>query len=319
MVVVEKVGKKFLREIDLLENQLIYPSPSNPRLKGLTAKETSIQSLAESIRKDGQLQPIIVEEKGSKFETVDGDRRAVAIFKILKLPTIKAHIYKLSPSEALRLRLVANIVREDFSPIEKGKYCRQLFDLLAMEDKLDPDNAWSDRMTKSKYLSTISAELGVTASTIINWTRLWNSYSPLAQKLIAGNKEDLRRGLIAPSYALDVASLARAINGNADDILKTAVTERWPAHSIRELTRQVKKDALMVHVSVLPSFIEKIRNTTTNRSLLLDRPTLTEFSAYAKQRKVKIDDLVIFAMQFCLRYRSDFEKFVALCLGGKKL
>lgn len=293
----------------LREEELIYPSPRNPRLKGLLPKEGSIRTLAASIRKDGQLQPIIVQKIGDKYETVDGDRRCMAIFKVLKWTSIKATAYELTLREAMRLRLIANIQKEDLSSAEKGKYCFDLFNIIVQDDNLDPVDAWSNRAVKSKYLAQLSSEVGVKPGTIINWVRLWQSYPPQAQELIASNKEGLRRGLIAPSTALEAAYLARYLGVNSTSVLKLTMQNGWSCKELAEVKR-LCKNGEKVTLATLPDYVNEVRRKRASRVCTFDAVSYHRFLEKSKMQKIRFDDYLNLAVEFALYNFVAFKQFV---------
>ncbi|RLI77533.1 hypothetical protein DRP04_11275 [Archaeoglobales archaeon] len=305
---------KFLGYKELSREELITPSPKNPRLKGLTPNEPSVKALAESIKKDGQLQPIIVRPyKNGKYEVIDGDRRCVAIFKILKWPKIKAAIYELDELEALRLRLVSNIQREDLTPVEKGKYCCDLFEVLALAEKLDPDKAWGNRVIRSKLLAQIANDIGVTPTTIVNWIRLWQIYPPHAQKLIAGSKEDLRKGLIPPTTALEAAKIAKLIGAKPEKVLELIIKNNWPRKKLEELKRAIQKGEIEVNPENMEQVISDfIRNLASYGNLYIERELYQKAAAQAKRMKIRFPEFVNLALKFSMNHLEEFKKFVAL-------
>ena len=298
-----------LFEGELAEDQIVYPSPSNPRLKGLTPEEPSIRSLAESIRKDGQLQRIIVQKVGGKYETIDGDRRCVAIFKVLKWKTVKAAVYEMTPREALRLRLISNIQKEDLSPVERGSYCFELFKVLAEEEKLNAEDAWNNRHARSKLLSEISSEVGVSPATVINWVRLWRTYPPEAQKLIASSKEELRSGLVPPTMALLAASVARAMGADPYALLKMAVENKYSVAEL-EHVRRLLKDGQEISMEDLPSIIEEYRAGAVSRSLTFSKGVYNPFKKLCDEMGLKFDEALQVAMRFALSNVDAFKDFV---------
>ena len=98
----------------------IEPNPYQPRK---AIDPSAIEELAESIRAEGLLQPIIVRKNssGSKsaYELIAGERRWRA-FQYLKLKTIPARLIKASDAAAAVIALVENLQREDLDPIEEA-------------------------------------------------------------------------------------------------------------------------------------------------------------------------------------------------------
>lgn len=92
--------------------------------------EESLAALAESIRENGLLQPILVRrdpEKPDAFEIVAGERRwrAAQIAQLHEVPIV---IRELSDAETLQLAIIENVQREDLSPLEEADGYRQLME-----------------------------------------------------------------------------------------------------------------------------------------------------------------------------------------------
>lgn len=308
---------KFLEEKELARAELITPSPMNPRLKGLTPEEPSIKSLAESLKKDGQLETIIARKYSEKYEVINGDRRCTAAFQVLKWKTIRTRIFEMNDIEAMHLRLIANIKgRQDLSPMEKGKYCKDLFELLTKQDSLNFTYDQADKLTRSKYLSVISKDCDVTPGTVLNWIRLWNDYPLEARKLIASNKEDFRAGLVSPAYAVITASLAHQIREDPFLMLKLAINRKWTAVQIHAARRRIKADDLDVNIETMDEIIEEIKRGTVYRQVQFDKPTYHSFLGLATLKKVRFDDFTNFAIQYTLKNKDDFQRFVADAISG---
>ena len=95
---------------------LIEPSPSQARREILPEQLTE---LAESIRAEGLLQPIVVRKHGDKFQLVAGERRWRA-FQQLKLKTIPARLVEAGNASAAAIGLIENLQREGLNPIEEA-------------------------------------------------------------------------------------------------------------------------------------------------------------------------------------------------------
>lgn len=95
----------------------IQPSPYQPRREFDTAH---LAELAESIRSEGLLQPIVVRRKGAKFELVAGERRWRACQQ-LKLRTIPVRVVEASDASSAVIALIENLQRENLNPIEEAQ------------------------------------------------------------------------------------------------------------------------------------------------------------------------------------------------------
>ena len=102
--------------VNELDIEKITPNPYQPRRE---FDEESISELAESIKKHGLLQPIIVikDKKNDKYILVAGERRLRASKKLGK-EKIKALIVDYTPEDLREYALIENIQREDLNPVE---------------------------------------------------------------------------------------------------------------------------------------------------------------------------------------------------------
>lgn len=90
-----------------------------------TFDEDKLAELADSIRQNGVLQPILVRRKGQKYEIVAGERRYQAS-KLAGLKEIPAVVREIDDDKVFQLALIENLQRSDLSPIEEAKGYKQL-------------------------------------------------------------------------------------------------------------------------------------------------------------------------------------------------
>ena len=103
-----------IQEISIVS---IRPNREQPRHK---FREETIQELANSIREQGILQPIIVKKSGATFELVCGERRLRAAQKC-GLDKVPAIVRDIAEDKLLEWALVENIQREDLNAIEEAQ------------------------------------------------------------------------------------------------------------------------------------------------------------------------------------------------------
>ncbi len=94
----------------------IEPSPYQAR-REITPDQ--LNELAESIRSEGLLQPIVVRKTGDKYQLIAGERRWRA-FQLLKIKSIPARIVEASNASSAALGLIENLQREGLNPIEEA-------------------------------------------------------------------------------------------------------------------------------------------------------------------------------------------------------
>lgn len=107
-----------------IEISEITRNPNQPRKN---FDETALQELADSIKQNGVLQPILVRKIGGKYQIVAGERRYQAS-KLAGLKEIPAVVRDIDDKEVFQLALIENLQRSDLSPMEEAKGYRQLID-----------------------------------------------------------------------------------------------------------------------------------------------------------------------------------------------
>lgn len=100
----------------------IEPNLEQPRK---SFDEESLRELAESIKKHGIVQPIIVRKEDDTYRIVAGERRWRAA-KMANVDTIKAIVKDLTEQEVLEVALIENLQREDLNPIEEAEAYEKL-------------------------------------------------------------------------------------------------------------------------------------------------------------------------------------------------
>lgn len=100
----------------------------NPNQARQSFSTDSLNGLAQSMKKHGVLQPVIVRtQAGGRYEIVTGERRwrAAQIAGLLEIPAI---IKQISEKQAAEINLIENIQREDLNPIEEAEADRRLLE-----------------------------------------------------------------------------------------------------------------------------------------------------------------------------------------------
>jgi ParB family chromosome partitioning protein len=105
---------------------LLNESKTNPRR---TFEETALKELADSIRTQGVLSPLLVRPvTDNGFEIVAGARRYRAA-QMAEVPTVPVRIVNLSDAQAVEMSIVENLQRKDVHPMEEAQGFRALLDL----------------------------------------------------------------------------------------------------------------------------------------------------------------------------------------------
>jgi ParB family chromosome partitioning protein len=109
-------------DIDRLE-----PNDFQPRSY---VDDARLQQLAQSIRANGIIQPIVVRRIGDHFQIIAGERRwrAAKVAGLLRVPVVVRDVAPGKEQSLLEMALIENIQREDLNPIEEALAYRRLAD-----------------------------------------------------------------------------------------------------------------------------------------------------------------------------------------------
>jgi ParB family chromosome partitioning protein len=100
----------------------VYANPNQPRK---IFEKQALEELAQSIRENGILQPILVRQIGDRYQIVSGERRFRAA-KMAGLKYIPAVVRKMNEEQTLLAGLIENIQRQDLNPVEEAKTLREI-------------------------------------------------------------------------------------------------------------------------------------------------------------------------------------------------
>ncbi len=206
VVVAESGPESEVDRLVYLEVGRIEPNPDQPRKR---FDEAALQGLAQSIRSEGVMQPVIVRPKGSGYELVAGERRwrAAGLAGLERLPAV---VRRLDDRQMAEWSLVENLQREDLNPIERA----EAFQRLARQFELSHEQ--------------IAERVGVERSTITNALRLL----ALPEEV----RELVAVGTLSAGHARAIAGLGDAQRQRA--VAQRVVSQSW---SVRRLEAELKR------------------------------------------------------------------------------
>ena len=146
---------------------LLKPNPKQPRID---FKQKELDELADSIKQNGILQPIIIEPiegKDNAFYIIAGERRSRAA-KMAGLDKVPVQIRKFDDQQKLEYALIENIQRADLNPIEEAS---AYYNLIQMSD-----------LTQDE----VAKRVGKNRSTVANALRLLKLPDDIKKSLING-------------------------------------------------------------------------------------------------------------------------------------
>ena len=132
-------------EVDL---DRIVPNPRQPRLQ---MEQGPLEELAQSIRANGIIQPILVRRSGDRYEIIAGERRwrAAQIAGLLRVPVV---VREIEDNQLLQVALIENIQRENLNPIDEATAYRRLLDECSMTQEALAEAVGKDRASIANHL-----------------------------------------------------------------------------------------------------------------------------------------------------------------------
>lgn len=134
-----------LLEIDL---DLIEPNSEQPRTR---FTEANLEELAQSIRANGVVQPIVVRRRGLKYQLVAGERRWRAS-QLAGLQKIPAMVKEVPDEKLLELALIENIQRQELNAIEEAKAYKKLIETVGLTQEMLAERVGKNRTVITTFL-----------------------------------------------------------------------------------------------------------------------------------------------------------------------
>jgi ParB family chromosome partitioning protein len=181
----------------------VNPNPNQPRQ---TFDHQSLSELAESIKQQGILQPLVVRESGDQgYEIIAGERRWRAA-QIAGLETVPAVLRNIDDEAAAAFMLIENLQREDLQPLEQAKALDRLKHEFNMQHQ------------------AIAEAIGKSRAAVTNYLRLLQLEKPVKELLEAGH---LDIGHCKALLALEGQQQTRAAKHVVNKKLSVRQTERY--------------------------------------------------------------------------------------------
>ena len=177
-------------------------------------KEDEIKQLAESIRENGQIAPIVVRKIDDNYELIVGERRWRAT-QLLKKETINAVVIEADEKTSAVLSIVENVQREDLNSMEEA----ESLDRLIKEFDMSHEDV-------AKYISKSRAH-------VTNIIRL-NDLSDFV-------KEQLRENNISMGHARAVITLS---NDEQSKIIREAIHKKLSVRAVENLAKPNQKSKI---------------------------------------------------------------------------
>ncbi len=183
----------------------LRPNEDQPRQ---AFDEVKLRELAESIRANGVMQPILVRRLDDGYQIIAGERRWRAA-RMAGLTAVPAMVKEASGTRMLELALIENLQREDLNPLEEAEAYRQLVE--------------EHGLTQEE----LSSRVGKQRSTVANTLRLLKLPEEVRRMLLTGELSmGHARALLSLSSAAEQLALARRIVSGRLSVRSTENTVR---------------------------------------------------------------------------------------------
>ncbi len=183
-----------------LSVDLIDPNPFQPR-RDFNAEE--IASLAESLKRHEQLQPILVRRIGDRYQLISGERRLRATIHAGR-PTVRAEVREADDRLVAELAIVENMERKDLNPVEKAMSFKRYIDQHQCRQE------------------ALASRLGLDRSTVANLMRLLELPQQILDWIVSGELTAGHARALLPIGDEDVQlRLARQIQDEGWSVRKT--------------------------------------------------------------------------------------------------
>ncbi len=223
----ENLEKEEIDKIKEIEIDLICPNPNQPRK---SFEKDKLDELAESIKKYGVIQPIIVKKEDEIYTIIAGERRWRAS-KIAGLSNIPCIIRDIENKNASEIALIENIQREDLNPIDEANAYEYIMDRYAITQE------------------ELSGVIGKSRVYVTNTLRLLNLDDYVKEKIISNE--------ISQGHARAIISLDKNLQKQiTDKIIKEGLNVRDVEKLVRDskkvkIKKVVEKDKFVVNIEEL--------------------------------------------------------------------
>ncbi|MCE7914180.1 MAG: ParB/RepB/Spo0J family partition protein [Nitrosomonas sp. PRO4] len=212
-----------------LEISRLQPGKYQPRTN---MDQVALSELAESIKAQGIMQPILVRPIDTdRYEIIAGERRWRAA-QLAGLTEVPALIRKVPDESALAMSLIENIQRENLNPLEQAMGIQRLINEFGMTHQ------------------SAGEALGNSRSTISNLLRLLNLPAPI-QELMMHGKIDMGHGrALLPLPAVEQIRIANMIVQKQLSVRETEKLVNQIEHPVPKKVNKPNRDLLRLQEDV---------------------------------------------------------------------
>lgn len=210
----------------------ISPNPYQARS---VWNEQDLAELAESVKANGIIQPIIVRPAGTGYQLIAGERRFRAA-KLASIPAVPALVRQASDEQLHEWSLVENIHRVDLNPIERAKAYRDYLSTFSLTQAEAAERLGEGRSVIANYLRLLDLPQEIKRMLAENQLSMGH-----ARAILALPTDDLRRKLANRAMAgrLSVREVERLVRRYLAGTNQAPATPRTKPPHILDLEKKL--------------------------------------------------------------------------------
>jgi ParB family chromosome partitioning protein len=194
-------------EVDV---DLLAPSDQQPRL---IIEDAKLEELAQSIRTNGIIQPILVRRTGAAYRIIAGERRWRAAQRagLLKVPVIVREMPEGAERQVLELALVENLQRENLNPVDEALAYQRLADEFGLTQDQIAAAVGKDRASVANYIRLLRLPQEVRGDLASGTLSMGHARALLALPDAAAQRQAAREVISRSLSVRDTESLVRRL------------------------------------------------------------------------------------------------------------
>jgi ParB family chromosome partitioning protein len=255
-----------------LERISVEDISANPYQARTVWNEEELAELAESIKANGVIQPVVVRRAGSGYQLIAGERRFRAA-RLASLAAVPALVREATDEQLLELALVENIHRVDLNPVERAKAYQNYIATFSLTQAEAAERLGEDRSVVANYMRLL--DLPEEIKEMLCDGRLSMGH---ARAILGLPTDELRRKLANRALVgrLSVREVERLVRQHVTAGSQKKPAERWKPPHIVDLESRLSSQ-LGTKVS-----IETRKNGQRGR-IIIEFFSLDEFDGIAER------------------------------------
>jgi ParB family chromosome partitioning protein len=208
----------------------LAPNDFQPRLD---VNDARLQELAQSIRSNGVIQPIVVRKIGDRFQIIAGERRwrAAKLAGLMRVPIVVRDVAPGQEKSLLEMALIENIQREDLNPIEEAMAYRRLADDFRLKQEDIAGAVGKDRASVANFLRLLKLPEEVRAEVAAGRLSMGHARALLSLASEADQRQTAREVIARGLSVRETESLVKKIVDKAPPLREAAAPKPVDVHT----------------------------------------------------------------------------------------